>query len=220
MVREDGAAEAASRDDAPAPPLQDGDASVSPDVIAWVNDRVRMYTEPIFRSPRRFYGRWHLRDLVFRMMQQLDSADHTCLYLAVNNNRQSPASSRRVHSNVGLNRNPMENIRMRNARYTRSKSVRRAGWKLLMYVRMEKRRYRAEGVQNIGRQIAKHKGVEGKLNHMMQFALAHKLDTYIAGDMLVASHRWYMPSVKSFMARHKQFSRGVRRIGQPGPGGQ
>lgn len=180
-------------------------------LAAWVCERVHAAGGAIVPRGAHFFRYWDIRRVVYRIIQCLDYAPQTCLYLAAINNR---CAATRSCSTVGYNRNPIAATAARNGRTARGAA--RSGWTLLAYVILDKRAFPPARFKAFAAEITAIKGLDARVEALINFGLAHGLPVRVAPCVLEKGSRWFMPPVQRrlsacapFVAYARTFS-GVR----------
>lgn len=167
---------------------------------AWISQRVGNYMREILNDPDRYYRRWDIRRVVFDLTQRMDCASHVCMYLAINSGQHINTGTRRTTSVVGLNRNPVSSTQLRNGRYNRTGGKPSPGWRLLVYVVLDKARFSSSELAHEMSRIGAIKGVENKVLRIMRFGIRHSAPTRFDSQMICEKSTCYKPAVQMYIS--------------------
>lgn len=193
-------------------PTTAGAIQLDADLVKWTDVRVGEYVASKILRTGKFYRRWNIRQILYDITQRMDYSVQTCLYLAVSSGRVGAGASQRAHSDVGFNRNPIESVRLKNARHGPNPPPTRAVWTLLAYAVFGKRQFPAEVTTQLLSRITALKGHEAKVLEILKFAMRNGLIVRIDASVFQRGSRWFMPEVQKHMSTHKQFIEYARAL--------
>lgn len=180
------------------------------EVLNWSFDRLVSYLTPITSDPAVFFRRWDVDRVMFDMAQLLDYSENACFYISVNNSHRHDKWKTRICS--GVNRNPVETIASKNRRYGNSHVNDGQGWKLLVYVILPKNKYNKRAVDELREQIARIRGLEAKVIHLIDFAMKRGVRLRLDSSMICTKDHWYMKSVQKYISKQPLFVEYINQV--------
>jgi hypothetical protein len=168
------------------------------------------YLHTVFTTPNKsMFQSWDHAGIICGVKTIVETCDHTCICIAVNNNSNNANTENGTKRNVKVikNPNPAHVIDSLNSGKHGSRRANRTNerWMILAYLLVDTREISLETIDNIIRTCKSKRQLCDRVIVLINMAIQHRQRVRIDMDTITVDNEWYMRSIGQRLSEIPQF---------------